>query len=78
MGNAPIAEADIATWLEGEGVEVEAAQAAAGELAKYFNDGDRTYQMVRDVLGGNLSDDDPHPKDLADDLGTHFKLRLTD
>jgi hypothetical protein len=71
--------AAIGNWLQAEAdIAADRANAAARELAESWLEGDLEYQTAKDILGDHLTDDDPRPKLIADDLAAHVGLTLTD
>ncbi|GAA1983462.1 hypothetical protein [Amycolatopsis minnesotensis] len=78
MARIIVPVAAITAWLVNADVAPANAAAAAVELAECWADGDLDYQTARDVLGDHLTDDEPRPKLLADDLAAHFGITLKD
>ncbi|QXV63564.1 hypothetical protein [Amycolatopsis sp. TNS106] len=71
--------AAISGWLQTDaGVAPDRAEAAGRELAASWGEGDLAYQTGADILGDHLTDDEPRPKLLADDLAAAFSITLED
>ncbi|MFE5565931.1 hypothetical protein ACFQ68_13175 [Amycolatopsis japonica] len=69
----------ISDWLQTHAsVPSGRADAAGREVAASWDDGDLAYQTVADILGDHLTDDEPRPKLLADDLAAAFGITLED
>jgi hypothetical protein len=78
VNSAPIDAAAISAWLRHrEDIPADRADTAGRALAEVWTAGDRDYQTTRDILGDWLTDDEPCPKFLADDLAAHVGLTLT-
>jgi hypothetical protein len=78
VNSAPVDAVVISAWLQHrEDIPADRADAAGRAPAEVWTAGDRDYQTTRDILGDWLTDDEPRPKFLADDLAAHVGLTLT-
>ena len=67
----------IATWLrEQADVDAHRASTAAGELAECWKNGEIDCSTCRSVLNDHLTNDEPRPKNLADDLAASVGITL--